>query len=248
MVWFSTLYRNSVPCPQPGSSPAMYLSGPASPWLDPQSWAPAGARPRWQCSSWRGLVRFPNSLEGRGTWPNGSRPSILGPDQGDHYNVYHDGENLAYHIRQAVLFANLTNRALLPLPCNSSVPPNKGHMLCPADTTRWFSRGTKCSRWVSWVQGGQNCSFWCRPQTLPGIRWPCLQRWRCPAGRWLAMIMTHPHSGCLILLIVCLFNVIVFTRAALASDEGKMIFESNTDGHSVEVTGRHCTVWLWWWY
>ena len=164
------------------------------------------------------------------------------------YNVYHDGENLAYHICQAVLFANLTNRALLPLPCNSSVPPNKGHMLCPADTTRWFSRGTKCSRWVSWVQGGQNCSFWCRPQTLPGIRWPCLQRWRCPAGRWLAMIMTHPHSGWLILLIVCLFNVIVFTRAALASDEGKMIFESNTDGHSVEVTGRHCTVWLWWWY
>ena len=29
----------------------MYLSGPASPWLDPQSWGPAGARPRSQCLS-----------------------------------------------------------------------------------------------------------------------------------------------------------------------------------------------------
>ena len=32
------------------------------------------------------------------------------------------------------------------------------------------------------------------------------------------------------------------TRAALASKEGQMIFESGTAGHSVEVTGRHCTV------
>ena len=56
------------------------------------------------------------------------------------------------------------------------------------------------------------------------------------------MIMTHPHSGWLIFCLFVCSYVIVFTRAALASDEGKMIFESNTDGHSVEVTGRHCTV------
>ena len=56
--------------------------------------------------------------------------------------------------------------------------------------------------------------------------------------------MTHPHSGLPIcLIVVYLFYVIVFTRAALASDEGRMIFESNSDsGHSVDVTGRHCTV------
>ena len=44
-----------------------------------------------------------------------------------------------------------------------------------------------------------------------------------------------------IIMIMVMINLFP-TRAALASEEGQMIFESGTDDHSVEVTGRHCTV------